>query len=204
MPVTKIDAKPVGAGLPGPLTKRITEGYWKMHDWLFEQGGSFTDQSLPVALRQLGFEPQQFIRTMTSRQTLDNVRELGFDPNDIKYVFITESHEIHYGGAAQIKAETGATICMSAADSRRVYALIETGDGVPWHGQETESGELWRSDDGSETWEMVNYSRDLGGRTGYYNNCRVLPDDPDEAMFLTSQLTRPIDGARTGTALQGR
>jgi metallo-beta-lactamase class B len=48
--------------------------------------------------------------------TLDNIRQLGFDPKNIKYVFITESHEIHYGGAAQIKAETGATICMSAAD----------------------------------------------------------------------------------------
>ncbi len=49
-------------------------------------------------------------------RTLDNIRQLGFDPMDIKYVFITEAHEIHYGGAAQIKAETGATICMSAAD----------------------------------------------------------------------------------------
>ena len=49
-------------------------------------------------------------------RTLDNIRHLGFDPKDIKYVFITESHEIHYGGAAEIKAETGATICMSAAD----------------------------------------------------------------------------------------
>ena len=49
-------------------------------------------------------------------RTLDNIRQLGFDPADIEYVFITEAHEIHYGGAAQIKAETGATICMSAAD----------------------------------------------------------------------------------------
>jgi metallo-beta-lactamase class B len=49
-------------------------------------------------------------------RTLDHIRQLGFDPKDIKYVFITESHEIHYGGAAQIKAETGATIGMSAAD----------------------------------------------------------------------------------------
>lgn len=52
---------------------------------------------------------------MVSR-TLDHVRQLGFDPQDIKYVFITEAHEIHYGGAAQIKAATGATICISTAD----------------------------------------------------------------------------------------
>lgn len=48
--------------------------------------------------------------------TLENIRKLGFDPKNIKYVFITEGHEIHYGGAAQIKAATGATICMSAED----------------------------------------------------------------------------------------
>ena len=54
-------------------------------------------------------------------------------------------------------------VCMSGADSRRVYALIETGDGVSWHGQETESGELWRSDDGGSNWQLLNHSRDLGG-----------------------------------------
>ncbi len=95
-------------------------------------------------------------------------------------------------------------LCMTPADSDRIYALIETGDGVPWKGRETESGEVWRSDDGGGAWQLVTHNRDFGGRTGYYNNCRVLPDDPDEAMFLTAQLTRTIDGARTGTALQGR
>ena len=49
-------------------------------------------------------------------RTLDNIRQLGFDPLDIKYVFVTEAHEIHYGGAAQIKAATGAAICLSPAD----------------------------------------------------------------------------------------
>ncbi|MEO1703338.1 MAG: aminotransferase class IV [Pseudomonadota bacterium] len=31
MPVTKIDAKPIGRGSPGPLTTQITESYWQMH-----------------------------------------------------------------------------------------------------------------------------------------------------------------------------
>lgn len=88
-------------------------------------------------------------------------------------------------------------VCMSKADSRRVYALIETGDGVPWHGRETESGELWRSDDGGYEWRVVNHSRDLGGRTAYYNNCRVLPDDADEVFFLTADLSRSWDGGLT-------
>ena len=95
-------------------------------------------------------------------------------------------------------------LCMTPADSDRIYALIETGDGVPWEGQATDSGELWRSDDGGASWQLMTHNRNFGGRTGYYNNCRVLPDDPDEAMFLTAAFTRSIDGGRTGTALQGR
>ena len=94
-------------------------------------------------------------------------------------------------------------ICMSQADSRRLYALIETGDGVPWHGQETESGELWRSDDGGSAWTLVNHSRDLGGRTAYYNNCRVFPDDANEVFFLTAGLARSYDGGITYINHQG-
>lgn len=94
--------------------------------------------------------------------------------------------------------------CLTPANSDRVYALIETGDGVPWHGQETESGELWRSDDGGNRWQLMTYNRDLGGRTAYYNNCVVAPDDPDEAWFLTAAFVKTIDGGRTGTSLGGR
>ena len=94
-------------------------------------------------------------------------------------------------------------ICMSQADSRRIYALIETGDGVPWHGQETEDGELWRSDNGGYDWDLVNHSRDLGGRTAYYNNCRVFPDDENEVFFLTAALSRSYDGGLTYIQHQG-
>ncbi|MCH8935951.1 MAG: sialidase [Gemmatimonadetes bacterium] len=95
-------------------------------------------------------------------------------------------------------------ICLTLANSSRVYALIETGDGVPWHGQETESGELWRSDDGGHNWQLMTHDRNLGGRTGYYNNCVVLPDDPDEVFFLTAAFVHSTDGGRTGTPLSGR
>ena len=95
-------------------------------------------------------------------------------------------------------------ICLTPADPNRVYALIETGDGVPWHGRETESGEFWRSLDGGSTWELMNHSRDLGGRTAYYNNCFVSPDDPDEVFFQTSGLSRSLDGGATYVNHQGR
>ena len=32
MPVTKIDETPIGSGCVGPLTKQITEAYWRMHE----------------------------------------------------------------------------------------------------------------------------------------------------------------------------
>jgi len=94
-------------------------------------------------------------------------------------------------------------VCTTPADPERVYALIETGDGVPWHGQETESGELWRSDDGGRRWRLMTHNRDLGGRTAYYNQCRVSTDDADEAYFLTAAFTRTIDGGRTAIVETG-
>ncbi|MDH5234125.1 MAG: sialidase [Gemmatimonadota bacterium] len=89
-------------------------------------------------------------------------------------------------------------VCMTPADSRRIYALIETGDGVPWKGQPTESGELWRSDNGGESWRMTTNDRNFGGRTAYYNQCRVSTDDPNEAYFLTASFVKSIDGGLTG------
>ena len=99
---------------------------------------------------------------------------------------------------------TASLAAQSGLISQRVYALIETGDGVPWKGQETESGELWRSLDGGKNWTLINHSRNLGGRTGYYNNCVVLPDDPDEVFFLTAAFMHSIDGGLTATSLSGR
>ena len=47
---------------------------------------------------------------------LDNVRQLGFDPAEIRYVFITHPHNDHYGGALRVQEVSGATIGMSEAD----------------------------------------------------------------------------------------
>ena len=95
-------------------------------------------------------------------------------------------------------------VCMTRADSDRIYALIETGDGVPWHDQPTGSGELWRSDNGGSSWRLMSHDRDFGGRTAYYNQCRVTPDDPDEAYFLTAGFVRTLDGGLTKASNQGR
>ena len=52
----------------------------------------------------------------TVEGVLANIRKLGFDSRNIKYVFITQAHQDHYGGAPRIKEATGATIGMSDPD----------------------------------------------------------------------------------------
>jgi photosystem II stability/assembly factor-like uncharacterized protein len=86
---------------------------------------------------------------------------------------------------------------MSPQSSDRIYALIETGDGVPWHGEETESGELWRSDDGGKNWKLMTHNRDLAGRSAYYSRCAVSTNDVDEVYFLSAAYSRTKDGGET-------
>jgi hypothetical protein len=46
---------------------------------------------------------------------------------------------------------------VARSNSNRVYAPIETGDGMLTdNGQKTQSGSLWRSEDGGENWAMSN------------------------------------------------
>ena len=88
-------------------------------------------------------------------------------------------------------------VAIARSNSNRVYALIETGDGVPYKGQETDRGKLWRSDDGGENWRLVSYDRALGGRTHYYFRVAVAPDNENETYFLTAAFTTSLDGGET-------
>jgi photosystem II stability/assembly factor-like uncharacterized protein len=88
-------------------------------------------------------------------------------------------------------------LAMAPSDSNRIYALIETGDGVPWKGQETSSGVLWRSEDGGENWKLVNYNHNLTQRPHYYSRCAVAPDDPDEMYFCAVRFQKSLNGGET-------
>jgi photosystem II stability/assembly factor-like uncharacterized protein len=88
-------------------------------------------------------------------------------------------------------------VAIAPSNPDRVYAMFETGDGLPWNGQPTESGELWRSEDGGRRWAMVNQDRNVMGRAHYYSRMAVAPDDEDEAYFLTGSYARSIDGGLT-------
>lgn len=58
---------------------------------------------------------------------LNNVRNLGFDPRDIRYIVGSHEHLDHMGGFAALKAATGAQILASAA----ARPVIESGEVDP-------------------------------------------------------------------------
>jgi len=88
-------------------------------------------------------------------------------------------------------------VAIAPSNPNRIFAMIETGDGLPWKGQETESGQLWRSDDGGENWKMINPDRNAMGRAHYYSRTAVAPDNENETYYLTNTFAKSIDGGRT-------
>ena len=75
---------------------------------------------------------------------------------------------------------------------------------MPYNGKETESGELWRSDDNGKTFKLVNSNRNLGGRQAYYTSTAASTDNPNEIYFMTSDFFSSIDGGVSVTkALKG-
>jgi photosystem II stability/assembly factor-like uncharacterized protein len=92
------------------------------------------------------------------------------------------------------------SIAIARSNPNRVYALIETGDGVPMHGKTTDNGELWRSDDGGTNWRVVSFDRNLGCRQPYYTRTVVSTDAPDELYFMCATFSRSLDG---GMSAQG-
>jgi photosystem II stability/assembly factor-like uncharacterized protein len=78
-------------------------------------------------------------------------------------------------------------VAVAPTDSNRVYALIQTRD----------QGSLWRSDDGGGSWRVVNWSRELIGRAGYYIHLRVSPANEDEILVSNSSFFQSTDGGLT-------
>ena len=89
------------------------------------------------------------------------------------------------------------------SNPERLYALIETGDGIPYEGRDTENGQVWRSDDGGRNWQMTSTDRNAMGRAAYYGHLFVSPDDEDTSYYLSASYSVSIDGGRTLEQKQG-
>jgi photosystem II stability/assembly factor-like uncharacterized protein len=73
-----------------------------------------------------------------------------------------------------------------AANSERVYALIEAKDGG-----------LYRSDDGGDSWQLVNGSHSLYQRPWYYMHVFADPQDSETVYVLDVEAFKSTDGGRT-------
>lgn len=88
-------------------------------------------------------------------------------------------------------------LAMTPDDPDRIYALIETNANRDFAPLEDCQGVLWRSDDGGESWRMVNPDHTLIQRPTFYTRAVVAPDDADEIHFLATMHTRSFDGGVT-------
>ncbi len=88
-------------------------------------------------------------------------------------------------------------VAVAPSNPGRVYAMLETGDGIPWDGRETEDGQVWRSENGGRSWALITRNRNAMGRPHYYSRVVVSPSDEDEAYFLTASFSVSTDGGRT-------
>ena len=77
-------------------------------------------------------------------------------------------------------------LAVSSADSDRVFALFENDDGG-----------LFRSDDGGDSWELVNDERRIRQRAFYYTHVFADHHDPDVVYLQNTRIFRSTDGGET-------
>ena len=101
------------------------------------------------------------------------------------------------GNGLPAQAVGKVAVAIAPSTPSRVYALIETGN------EDTEDGQLWRSENGGDSWAMVSKDLNAMGRAHYYSRMAVAPDNPDEAYFLTASYARTTDGGANLITLGG-
>src|SRR6185295_2262670 len=77
-------------------------------------------------------------------------------------------------------------IAVSPAKPSRVWAIIEH-----------DSGGVYRSDDGGDSWQYVNTDRKLRQRAWYYSQIIADPKDTNVVYVLNVQFFRSRDGGKT-------
>ncbi len=77
-------------------------------------------------------------------------------------------------------------VSISPADPQRVYALIEAFDGG-----------LFKSDDGGQTWDLMNSSRNIRQRAWYYTRVYADPVEKDTVYINNVSFYRSTDAGKT-------
>ena len=77
-------------------------------------------------------------------------------------------------------------VAVAPGDPNRVYAIIESTQGL-----------LWRSDDGGDTWRRVSSDTLLDQRPFYYTHLYVDPTNADHLLAVSVELAESRDGGKT-------
>ncbi len=85
-------------------------------------------------------------------------------------------------------------IAVSPADSNRIWVLQQTA--------REETGGLYRSDDGGESWERVNGEHKLRQRQFYYTHLHADPVDMDTVYVLNTGFYKSTDAGKTFDRIQ--
>ena len=88
-------------------------------------------------------------------------------------------------------------LSVSADNSKRIYALIETNSNEDFRELDEHQGVLWTSSDGGDSWRLTNSDHALAQRPHYYSRVYAAPDDFNEVHFLSTQHSKSSNGGRT-------
>jgi photosystem II stability/assembly factor-like uncharacterized protein len=84
-------------------------------------------------------------------------------------------------------------VAIAPSDSHRLYASVEADKGAG----------VYRSNDGGESWTMVNSDRRIGGRGPGAMGIGVSPDNPDAIYVLNTATWKSTDGGKTFVGWKG-
>ncbi len=82
-------------------------------------------------------------------------------------------------------------VAVSRANPKLVYAIIES-----------DEGGLYRSDDGGNSWRLINDERVLRTRSWYYMHIYADPSDENIVYVLNAPMMKSIDGGKTFSNIQ--
>ncbi len=90
-----------------------------------------------------------------------------------------------------------------ASDGRRVYALIQSSIHNSQEASAPKKSGLYRSDDGGDTWSLVNNDPRLISRAWYFTGVTIDPQNADVVYMPNVALYRTEDGGKTVSIVRG-
>lgn len=163
------------------------DGFFRVHRWLFERGGGFTDAELRVGLRDMNFDAPAFLSAMTSDATLALVRA---DIEEAMALGLSRTPLVYVNGVEVRGWKTPGAIARAAAE---VAAAAPAGPDRPPGALEKFAGD-WAAQ------PVVLAELFAGRRIAGEGDLRIVVfgDYQDPGTALVDRAARALAAARTG------